>query len=88
MNPGDFIEWTYKSNGEVVVPNEELWSSMMRQRVPIGCTNNLLISIYDDCDARKCITWLNDKRLVHARVNDSNCAALGEMWRAVVPRAR
>ena len=78
MNPGDFIEWTYESDGNLVVESEVLWSTPMHRFVPIGCVNNLLISIHDEGD-KKIITWLNDKGLFHARVDDTpvaSCASL------------
>ena len=65
MKPGDMIEWAYKSSGNVVTPDEELWSTPMQQWVPIGC-EALLISITKDM-----YMWLSDKRLFHARVDDT-----------------
>ena len=87
MNPGDFIEWTYESDGNLVVESEVLWSTPMHRFVPIGCVNNLLISIHDEGD-KKIITWLNDKGLFHARVDDTD--GVSSFWAApeVVPRAR
>ena len=87
MKPGDFIEWTYKSDGNLVVESEVLWSTPMHRFVPIGCVNNLLISIHDEGD-KKIITWLNDKGLFHARVDDTVGADLRIVGGLVVPRAR
>ena len=83
MNPGDFIEWTYESDGNLVIEDELLYSTPMHRFVPIGCVNNLLIAFHDEI-----IVWLNDKGLFHARVDDTD--GVSSFWAApeVVPRAR
>ena len=65
MKPGDMIEWVYKRNNEVVPFDTKIWSSPMNLWVPIGKAS-LLISITDET-----YTWLNDKGLFHARVDDT-----------------
>ena len=82
MKPGDLIEWVYKSNREVVVSGEELWSTPLERWVPIGSEQvHLLISITDET-----IVWLNSKGLFHARVDDTE-EAFGEVADVgVVPR--
>jgi hypothetical protein len=64
MKPGDLIEWVYKYNSSTVSSDEFLWSSTMKDHVPIGGINLLVL-----VDENK-ITWVNDKGLFHARVDD------------------
>ena len=69
MKPGDLIEWAYKSDGKVVHPHEELWSSIEKRYVPIGGLH-LFVSNVDGT-----LTWLplgeNCKGLLHAREADT-----------------
>jgi len=84
MKPGDLIEWAYKGNNELVVSDEELWSSPMQAWVPIGSNMlHLLVSITDEH-----ISWFNEKGFFHARVDDT-CSGFGSrrLW-SVLPRAR
>ncbi len=84
MKPGDLIEWVYKSNREVVVSGEELWSTPLERWVPIGSEQvHLLISITDET-----IVWLNDKGLFHAHVNDAARGLALPLLIQVVPHAR
>lgn len=81
MKPGDLIEWVYKHNMSIVISVELLWSSTMKDYVPIGGINLLVL-----VDEKK-ITWMNDKGLFHARVDDADWPdAYGPAVR-VVPRA-
>ncbi len=82
MKPGDMIEWIYKSSGNVVVPDEEIWSTPMKRWVPIG-GQALLISIVKDV-----YVWLSDKRLFHARVDDTFTAHSSLSTVRVVPRTK
>ena len=46
MNPGDLIEWFYESSHEVVAEDEELWSTLIDDWVPIDSSLvHVLISI-------------------------------------------
>ena len=81
MKPGDLIEWIYKSNSKVVNLNENLWSSLMKQWVPIG-EKSLLISITDVE-----YVWLCSKGLFRAHVDDAQEGPHGNGEVAVVPRA-
>ena len=76
MKPGDLIEWVYKHNMSTVNSDEILWSSTMKDYVPIGGINLLVLA-----DENK-ITWMNDKGLFHARVDDT-CA-----WNSPLPATR
>ena len=67
MKPGDIIEWVYKQTDKLVAEDEELWSTPMSRWVPIGSSLvHTLISINDER-----ISWLNEKGLFHARVDDA-----------------
>ena len=87
MKPGDFIVWTYKATGELVGSSETLWSSTLQKYVPVGRSNNLLISIHEEND-KQVITWLNDKGLFHAHVDDTQWLLSMGRPASVVPRAR
>ena len=87
MKPGDFIEWVYKSNGRLVVEGEELWSTTLQKWVPIGRSNNLLISIHEEND-KQVIMWLNDKGLFRACVDDTDSSRCSNGALKVVPRVR
>lgn len=82
MKPGDMIEWVDKTS-TLVHKREELWSSVMYKWVPVGGTTHLLIALNDDN-----LTWLNDKGLFHARVDDTGGRLGGARIGTVVPRAR
>jgi hypothetical protein len=79
MKPGDFIEWTYKSNNSLVSPGETLWSTLERRWVPIGLTS-LLVWITDEEYA-----WLTP-RLFHARRDDTE--SFNRFSARVVPRTQ
>jgi len=84
MKPGDMIEWTYKTSGALVHKDEILWSNADGHYVPIGGEMvHLLVSIDDET-----YSWLNEKGLFHARVDDSESAWPTRSARMVVPRAR
>ena len=81
MKPGDFIEWVYKSDRSAIAPDELLYSSPMKKWVPISGLA-LLIGNADGI-----LTWVSDKGLFHASVDDT-CGK--SVWKAagqVVPRA-
>jgi len=82
MKPGDFIEWTYKSNNSLVPPGETLWSTLERRWVPIGLTS-LLVWITDEEYA-----WLTPKGLFHARRDDTQVIARLDSRFPVVPRTQ
>jgi len=52
VKPGDLIEWVYTSDNNVVVTNEEIWSSVMKEYVLIGGAH-LLVSHRDGI-----LSWL------------------------------
>lgn len=83
MVPGGIIEWAYKSSNKVVNEDEELWSTLMKQWVPIG---SKLIHILVSIDGKK-ITWLNEKGCFHARVNDTGLTDHTGRLFGVLPRA-
>lgn len=67
MVPGDLIEWVYKSSHMVVDKDEEMWSTLMHDWVPIGSgLVHTLISIDNEQ-----ITWMNEEGLFHARTDDA-----------------
>lgn len=81
---GEIIEWVYKYTGDVVVINEHIWSTTMKQRVPIGSgLTHVLISIDNER-----ICWLNAKGCFHARVDDTVADRAPVKWRKVFPHAR
>jgi len=84
MKPGDFIEWTYRSDDKIVTPNEKLWSTPMQAWVPIGSNVlHLLVSItYNH------IYWFNEKGFFHARVDDASSPLTSGASNWVLPRAR
>jgi hypothetical protein len=84
MKPGDMIEWTYKTSGVLVHKDETFWSSAERRYVPIGGEMvHLLVSVNDET-----YSWINEKGLFHARVDDSVEGHAIPAHRRVVPRAR
>lgn len=84
MKPGDMIEWTYKTSGVLVHKDETFWSSAERRYVPIGGEMvHLLVSVNDET-----YSWINEKGLFHARVDDSAWCDPRSSPRRVVPRAR
>ena len=84
MKPGDMIEWTYKTSGELVHKDETFWSSVERRYVPIGGEMvHLLVSVNDET-----YSWINEKGLFHAHVDDSVAERAVLAGVAVVPRAR
>jgi len=84
MKPGDMIEWTHKTSGVLVRKDETLWSSTEERFVPI-CNEmvHFLVSIDD-----KTYSWLNEKGLFHARVDDSAFGGQIKGGDGVVPRTR
>lgn len=80
--PGDIIEWVYRSNDDVVVPNEEMWSSVEKRWVPISGLA-LLIAVSDGV-----FTWLSAEGLFRARGDDMAPTGTSPSPRPVVPRAR
>ena len=82
MKPGDMIEWVDRSSGNVIRHNEEIWSTPMKQWVPVGGIA-FLISITEDT-----YMWLSDKGLFHARVDDIQKARVSMAQAGVVPRVR
>ena len=66
MKPGDMIEWVYKSSARPVSKSETIWSSTMKQWVPVG-EPSLLISITDEV-----YTWLNSEGLNSANITKDN----------------
>ena len=84
MKPGDMIEWTYKTSGVLVHKDETFWSSAERRYVPIGGEMvHLLVSVNDET-----YSWINEKGLFHARVDDTTRPARSGPGRWVVPRTR
>ncbi len=84
MKPGDMIEWVHKRSGHLVHEDETLWSAVERRFVPIGSEMvHFLVSINEET-----YSWLNEKGLFHARVDDSRSMARRCSRRSVVPRAR
>ena len=83
MKPGDLIEWTFCDNGKVVGKSGGLWSTIENRWVPIGGTMcHLLVSIDE-----KTYSWLNDKGLFHAHVDDDDVSPC-PVVAGVVPRVR
>jgi len=84
FKPGDLIVWVHAYNNELVLNNEELWSTIERHYVPIG--RNLVhmcISVNNET-----YSWLNVEGLFTARVDDTRLV-IGGRWRpTVVPRKR
>lgn len=84
MNPGDLIEWVYKHDGTVVDKDEIIYSSIMKQWVPVGGIA-ILVSYVE----RK-YTWLSEKGLFHLHKEDmwSGCSIKDvRMPGAVIPHA-
>lgn len=84
MNPGELIEWMFESSREVVAKDEELWSSLLKQWVPIGSgLVHTLISI----DSEQ-IMWMNEEGLFRARVDDVVPFEIQFNLPTVVPRRK
>lgn len=84
MQPSDMIEWTYKRNGRRVINREQLWSTLMKQWVPIGSGPiHTLISI----DGER-ITWMNEEGCFCACMDDFEPTAAALTYGQVVPRKR
>ena len=82
MRPGDMIEWTYEVSGELVHKGETLWSNAEGCYAPIGSEIvHLLVSV-DDAT----YSWLNEKGLFHAYVDDVCVGHSATMRWRVVPR--
>jgi hypothetical protein len=88
IKPGDLIEWAYHRDDKPVIvhtdADEHVWSSVMKGWVPIGSS---LIHLCISCDD-KTITWLNEKGLFRARVDDGYGRRARALPARVVPRAR
>jgi plastocyanin len=67
IKPGDIIEWTYKKTGNIVVKDEELWSTLAKSWCQIGSGH---VHTCIACDGET-ITWLNSKGLFHTHVDDA-----------------
>ena len=84
MKPGDMIEWTYKISRHLVPEGDTLWSTVEERYVPIGGEMvHLLVSIDDET-----YSWINEKGLFHARVDDLYTSRRPMASTAVVPRTR
>lgn len=84
MVPGDIIEWTYCDANYLAFDYEYLWSSSMRQRVPIGSKSiHVLVSIDEEQ-----MSWLNEKGLFTACMADFRRSReqQGQIW--FMPRVR
>jgi len=81
IKPGDMIEWVYEHDGWRVADNEELWSRIEERWVPIGRELVHLCINYDD----KTISWLNEKGLFRARVDDTVLLPSSRSSPVVVP---
>jgi hypothetical protein len=68
MKPGDLIEWVYKRGSQPVSERERIWSTLMKNWIPIGVHPAVLISITDEF-----YVWLNPNGLFHALVDDAHC---------------
>jgi hypothetical protein len=74
MKPGDLIEWFYRCDDCAVLVNEQLWSSTMRDWVPI-CGVNLLIGTADGT-----LTWLHSTGgMYRARTDDEIAREPGDV---------
>jgi hypothetical protein len=80
MKPGDLIEWHYQSNDDdvQVVQDEELWSSLMKQWVPIRVVSTLLYR------NNEIYIWINSKGLFFAHTSDKRCAAYHSLYEMTV----
>ena len=84
MKPGDMIEWVSKFSGELVHKRSRLWSTVEGRYVPIGSEMvHFLVSINNET-----FSWLNEKGLFHARVDDARRRLRPLRVRPVVPRTR
>ena len=84
MKPGDMIEWVSKFSGELVHKRSRLWSTVEGRYVPIGSEMvHFLVSINNET-----FSWLNEKGLFHARVDDSAFGGQIKGGDGVVPRTR
>ena len=81
LNPGDLIEWVYKSDSQPVDEDAKLWSTTMKRWVPIGVHPMMLISMTDEF-----YMWLTPKGLFHACVDDTSACPSAVSFLEVVPR--
>lgn len=66
MVPGDLIEWVYEYDDQIVIEDEDVWSTTMQRYVSIGSKFiHVLISIDDEH-----MSWMNVEGLFHVDVND------------------
>jgi len=84
FKPGDLIEWVYVRGGRSVIENEQLYSTIEQDYVPIGSG---LVHVCVERD-NETYSWLNEDGLFRASVDDtvSSKDSPGSRW--VVPRAR
>jgi hypothetical protein len=84
VKPGDLIEWTYRRDGKLVYHDDRVWSSVEENYVPIG---RELTHLCISCEG-EIITWLNEKGVFSACVDDTTIH--GKDWTryVVVPRKR
>jgi len=84
IKPGDLIEWVYAYDNELVVEDEELWSRIEKRYVPIGRNLvHLCISVENSV-----YSWLNEKGLFRAHMNDTQTFRYGYLPPGIVPRTR
>lgn len=48
MKPGDFLQWRYRHNDNIVAPDECLWSTVEEKFVHIGSAVNMLLAVDDE----------------------------------------
>lgn len=86
MVPGDVIEWTQtiKRHKFNVPMDTFLWSSTMHRYVPIGSNlTHILVSIDNER-----MSWLNERGLFHAYVDDTSPGLIDHLGRKVLSRKR
>jgi len=82
IKPGDLIEWAYVHNGNLVIIDEDLWSTIDNEWVPIGRN---LVHMCIDIDSKK-YSWLNKKGLFRAYIDDHAGEISPHQVLAVFPR--
>jgi len=80
--PGDLIEWRYWATDRLVRPNEELYSSIENEWVPIGSN---LVHMCVRCENRH-FTWLNEKGAFNANYLDDRALGSRSEQPRVIPR--
>jgi len=84
FKPGDLIEWVNKANGKLVVENEMLWSTIEEHWIPVGSN---LVHLCTSVDS-KMYSWLNEKGLFHAHVDDIASLTYRYFSSKAIPRTR